>query len=502
MAEKELWFTALGPSGAGKTTLLACMHKRFEDILPGSFYPSDTKTFSTLNTAYKKLESEANNSNIEFEVGVEGTSDLRQYAFTVKGSKASLPVRFFDFPGGWLNPYDESQAENHEQVIKIVQRSMVIMVAINTPYIMEYDGRYKDLAGIEEIEHAIKMSLMNNDDDKLIILVPFKCERYTRTANDAKNMRKKVKEVFENTLKLSSNPIYKDRLAIALMPVHTVGNAHFSRFTIKDKKITQEVYVKNRSMKFSPKDSDQPLRYAMSFLLNEFAKGENNSLTDLFAKKDLPAMGEFIRSEMKTDDEDFEILCGRELITEQAEINTHINPIKPKQEPQPVSTETSTSQTSTQTEEAKLPKWFEPTWAALWVSMWLSLLLVLGVSTSLFGVILVLLWLWGHRKSKNLRILSAIAFFAAPFATYWTNPQFFNAVAMESPIDFMMFIIFPIVMSVWVGFNHVKKIKWGLGFVTAFILFVLGIFIWPAIQLLVVFEFLVAACFFYDAWSV
>ena len=169
MSDNELWFTALGPEASGKTTLLACMHKKFEELLPGSFYPSDTKTFSTLSRAYKKLEEEANSPSVDFGVALQGTGELRQYAFTIKGKRKSIPVRFFDFPGAWIKPpendYDKALAENHEKVIKVVERSMVIIVAINTPYIMEYDGRYKDFAEIENIEHAIKMSLMNNNDN-------------------------------------------------------------------------------------------------------------------------------------------------------------------------------------------------------------------------------------------------------------------------------------------------------------------------------------------------
>ncbi len=312
MADKELWFTALGPSGAGKTTLLACMHKKFEDMLPGSFYPSDPRTFSDLIKTYKKLEGEANGPSIEFGIALKGTDELRQYAFTIKGKKKSVPVRFFDFPGGWMNPHDVSQAENYKRVINIVQKSMVIIAAVNTPYIMEFDGKYKDYAGVDEIEHIIKMSI--TDKDKLILFVPIKCERYTRTPLGKVTMINKIKQVFSCTLKLAYNPVYQDKLAIAIMPIHTVGNAQFSRFEFEAGNIVREVYLKNRSLKFTPKDADQPLRYAMSFLLSEFKKSSGgfwNSFLDwVFSRDNMAEISNFIRENMV----DFDIVCGRELI--------------------------------------------------------------------------------------------------------------------------------------------------------------------------------------------
>ena len=312
-SNNELWFTALGPSGAGKTTLLACMHKNFEDMLPGSFYPSDPKTFSTLTKAYKKLEEEANSPSVEFGVALEGTSDLRQYAFTIKGRRKNVYVRFFDFPGGWMNPYDESQIENYNNVINIVQKSMVILVAVNTPYIMEFNGRYKDYASIEEIEHIIKMSMTNNNNDKLIIFVPIKCERYTRSPQDREKMLDRIKEIFSGTLRLPENPLYQEKLALAIMPIHTVGNAQFSRFEMENGNIVREVYLKNRSREFSPKDADQPLRYALSFLLSEFNK-RRSFFYWLFSRDNMTEISNFIREDIKTYGDGFEIFCGRNLI--------------------------------------------------------------------------------------------------------------------------------------------------------------------------------------------
>ena len=135
----EMKFAVLGPSGAGKTTLLACMSEEFERVSPGTIFPADSSTFASLNKAYRSLKREADNPDKrEFERSIEGTSMLREVLFHIVGKGAYLPVRFYDFPGGWIIPGDS----NNRIVIDIVKGSAVIIVAINTPYLMEFDGRY------------------------------------------------------------------------------------------------------------------------------------------------------------------------------------------------------------------------------------------------------------------------------------------------------------------------------------------------------------------------
>ena len=316
--ENELMFTMLGPSGAGKTTLLACMNKQFETTMPGAFFPTDPATFGTLNQAYRKLEAEANSPDIEFAVDTGGTEDLRQYAFSLKGRKDSAQVRFYDFPGGWMTPNGDSQVGNYNRVIDVVQKSMVIITAVNTPYLMEYGGRYKARAGVDEIEQVIRTGLMKDAADKLVLLVPIKCEKYTRTPQERQRLRDTLKQAFAGTLKLGQNPVYRGRLAVVMLPVQTVGNAQFSRFEMNDGQIVREVYLKNRQMRFNPKDTDQPLRFAMSFLLNEFEKNKNpywqEMLESMFSWDNLREVADFIRDGMRLDDPEFEIACGRELL--------------------------------------------------------------------------------------------------------------------------------------------------------------------------------------------
>lgn len=318
MADNELWFTALGPSGAGKTTMLACMQKKFDELLSGSII-ADTGTFSTLNAAYQKLEDEANGKAFEFGIGIENTENLREYSFTLKGRNANVPMRFFDFPGGWIDSV-RSQPENYDRVMDIVKRSHVVIVAVNTPYLMEAGGRYKKEARIDDIEQVIKASLLNSEGGKLILIVPIKYEKYTRNDKEKARLFTTIEKAFAVTMNLAANPVYKDRLAIATIPIETAGNVQFSRFEAQDGgRLPREIYYKNRSKGFRPKDADQPLRYAMSFLLNEFARDNGSSLRNVFSRNDIKELGDFVRDGMNTG-EGIKIYCDRELITEMPDV--------------------------------------------------------------------------------------------------------------------------------------------------------------------------------------
>ena len=163
----EMKFAILGPSGAGKTTLLACMAEEFEYVSPGTIFPADASTFGTLNKAYKSLVRDANDSSTrQFERSIEGTSMLREFLFHIVGHRAVLPVRFYNFPGGWIIPGNS----NNKIVIDIVKNSAVIIIVINTPYLMEFDGKYiDDGCAVDEIEWIIKRSLEGDSSERLIL---------------------------------------------------------------------------------------------------------------------------------------------------------------------------------------------------------------------------------------------------------------------------------------------------------------------------------------------
>ena len=307
----ELHFMVLGPSGAGKTTLLSCMNKSLTAVLSGVSFQSNFGGVNLLEEAYKKLEDEANSSPLEFGTAIAGNEEYRDYHFTISGKNGEkIQVNFCDFPGGWLDPQDNP--ENYRKIVDIAKKSDVIMAVINMPYVRSYNGDYIGRAKIDEIQKIISQSV-SNDKDKLILLVPMKCEAYI---NDPAKIKADIRRLFSEAVELASG---NNRIALGIVPVQTIGNAKFSMFRRDpkdDSKITGEVFRKQANSKFSPQNVDQPLRFALSFFLSHYDLPQD--LKDVLIK---------IQKDMKLSE--FDIVSGKGLINGEG-ITKHIPLIKPE----------------------------------------------------------------------------------------------------------------------------------------------------------------------------
>ena len=157
---KELRFTVLGPSGSGKTTLLACMYNEFEEMRSGMLVP-DAMTNRVLHEAYTKLRNSANDtSSPVFSTAIQATEGKREFKFIIKGKNAEVPIHFYDFPGDWMQP----DSPHFEEVVNIVKDSIAILIAVNTPYVMEENGSHYDESALssDAIHHVINSSYTNS----------------------------------------------------------------------------------------------------------------------------------------------------------------------------------------------------------------------------------------------------------------------------------------------------------------------------------------------------
>ena len=327
---KPLVFTMLGPSGSGKTSMLACMNRFLENELPGTFYP-DRKTFGVLEDAYEDLKKGADSNKIQFDVHtLKGTEEISTFDFKIVGNKKTMPVKFYDFPGGYIER--SANDSDYDEIVRIVKQSAAIIVAVDTPYLMEPEherGKYIRQACIRDVELVIKSALSESENqDRLILLVPIKCEKYMEDYYSRQALKQAVKYAFSDTLNMGTET-YNGKLAIAIVPINTIGNVKFSRFKTEGERVIEQVFMKMNGKKFSPQYTDQPLRFAMSFLFEQFKKQQERNKSffgkvldwvrvwdwEFFSPDNMPNFIEnSVRQGINVHDDRLEIVCGRELM--------------------------------------------------------------------------------------------------------------------------------------------------------------------------------------------
>ncbi|MDF0556189.1 hypothetical protein [Kamptonema sp. UHCC 0994] len=270
--------TMLGPSGVGKTSLLTVMWDRLADTIGEAslqLTPEPESLFK-LQKCLKDLKSLANRGNFQAKGGIEGTSAPSIYSFDVGNMGARNPswrLHFHDYPGEWI----ESNAQNMNKVRNIIQESSAVLIAIDAPALMEREqrGKWKG-EWHEEFNTPTTITTLfqqaykgvNLPKPKIVILAPVKCEKYIR-GQHSEALLERVKSGYSNLLKTLQADALAGKIAVVVAPVQTVGNVSFN--AVQDQDGTPRFsFSQVGSGGYSPKNSEQPLRYLLRFLLREY----------------------------------------------------------------------------------------------------------------------------------------------------------------------------------------------------------------------------------------
>lgn len=322
----------MGPRAVGKTTILTAIFNDTQESIGATtkllLQPvGDTSSVLTeqkrkLNAVFKDMKDITDRPAAGMEASnVVNTFDFQ---FGLKGQNPRIDLEIKDFPGEFV----ESKPE---EVKQFINESSAVFVAIDTPHLMEEEGKYCTVKNRPDaITAFFKQSLSQIKGDKLVLLVPLKCEKYFYEKRMSEVLAR-VKTVYADLLDTLRTDKDK-RIACAVTPILTLGDVEFSHFAQQGGAITlnmnhcpaETVYkFRGTAPKYHPAFCVQPLYYMLSFLAASYQRNKANrslldrvvgSLFDLF-ESDTDLFDEILNMEKyrKTDLDGYEIICGSNL---------------------------------------------------------------------------------------------------------------------------------------------------------------------------------------------
>lgn len=249
----------LGPRAVGKTTVLTSVFADTQNDLAGTglFFRYKVGSPSAQLNNYKQqlqlcIESR-NPSNLP------ASAEISQFEFEVGYSnKVKTNVLVKDYPGEYLT--DNSK---HHFVTEFLSESNVVIIAIDTPYLMEAEGKYNNEKNKPELVTSFIKSNPNSFVNKLILFVPLKCERY---ANDKRmdEVASRIRQVYSDLILFCK----EKNVASVVAPILTLGGIEFDTMRNNDFagiSTIPEYRMYEKDPKYKPRFCVQPMYYLMLY---------------------------------------------------------------------------------------------------------------------------------------------------------------------------------------------------------------------------------------------
>ena len=277
--------TMMGPRAVGKTSVMASIFSETRDSVAGTglYFRPSPKTGADLTKKKLLLQSIIENRKTIQDIpqtgAIEASSEEIIFAFEMgrAGRAKTVDILIRDFPGEYLT-------FKPDMVSQFISESNIIMVAIDTPYLMEENGRYNE--DKNEVTQVTKFFRDNSEliKDKMILLIPLKCERYFHD-NRLKEMTQRVKIAYADLIAFC----HETNIACVITPIQTLGFVEFDHFVDNTtgigtiSKLSLFCYY-GQEPKFMPMFCTQPLFYLLTYVGNQYewmSKQSSNILSSM-----------------------------------------------------------------------------------------------------------------------------------------------------------------------------------------------------------------------------
>jgi len=286
--------TMLGPRGVGKTSLLVSLYDQFQGVVGAGrleMTASDATTRTELQNYRESLRRFA--QGITRDQGIAGSSRVRSHLFglgTPGRAKPQMALRFTDIPGGLLT---QTTPDAETAILdRALRQSGVIFLAVDSPSLMERKGQYNEETNKPELVTDFVRDALAVHGNRLVVLVPLKCEKYVASVDGTRELSAAVKETYQQLIKTVQQAVVPS--AAVLTAVQTVGSMRFSRFEPDPGKAGEmrEVFRLARlGARYAPQDTDQPVRWMLRFAVNAYKRRDKTfgeRFVDWWTDADVP----------------------------------------------------------------------------------------------------------------------------------------------------------------------------------------------------------------------
>jgi GTPase SAR1 family protein len=292
----ELKVTMLGSTGVGKTSLLTAMYEQFANNIGKTDLQLTPDDESSAILQERLIELKSLLDDFEARGGVQATAgeptDMRSFLFGLgrRGKPPSLQLNFRDYPGGYH--LAKATPDKKEFIKDLLKECVAVLIAIDAPALMELRGRWNELINRpQQITDIFRTAYQDLDSPRLVIFAPVRCEKYMQTERSSLELIQRIKEEYRGLFDLFSSGALLPNVVTVITPVQTVGSVVFSRIDTKDGLPHFRFRKIGHDARYNPKDSEQPLRYLLRFLLklhltNNRNWGFFNFIRDVFGMDD------------------------------------------------------------------------------------------------------------------------------------------------------------------------------------------------------------------------
>ena len=231
-----MYVCMMGPKAVGKTTVLTAVFNETQQSIAETTLnltaTGDTNAelidrLHLLKSIFAKKTEIADNSLGTGQqiatAGVTATAFESNFTFGFGhiGKESVIDLSLKDFPG-------EKVVDFPDDVINFIKQSHCVFIAIDTPHLMEHNGEFNAIKNKpEQITNLFKRGIHAMDSEKLVLLIPLKCEKYFHEdrMNEVLN---KVEETYKELIEMLSKT---GKICCAVTPIQTLGDVEFDDFS-------------------------------------------------------------------------------------------------------------------------------------------------------------------------------------------------------------------------------------------------------------------------------